>query len=358
MSLGISLRFALHWLVLLVVMFAVIALLPISPQPGPHADSLLPSVPQTSATSSEQIDAVRHAIDLGHFPEAETALRSYLAGHSDSADAHYLLGLVLFREIQMSAAQQGRSEGAQYNDLSPSLAQLAKTKAEASLAEYTAAARYRKPTAADLKIVAFDYVVLGDFTDADKWLTRALEWNPQDADGWYHLGRAKYNLNHFEEGVHAFEQALKLDPRNIKAQDNLGLCYEGLGKLDQAIAAYRQAIQWQEDSGAEPFAGPNLDLGSLLLDQNKPQDALPYLLRAGEIAPLESRVHEKLGRTYSELNQLPQAQQELEKAVQLSPENPRLHFMLGQVYRKEGWTEKAKAELDRSAALHGTHSIE
>jgi tetratricopeptide (TPR) repeat protein len=310
-----------------------------------------------SAHNSPDLDAINHLVQLSRLQEAEASLRQFLSQHQDSADGHYLLGLVLFREIQMGASHESNTLGAQYNDLNPSLAQLAKTNAEASLAEYTAGARYRKPTAADLKIVALDYVILGDFTDADKWLTRALEWNPQDAEAWYHLGRTKYNLNRFEEGVHAFKECLKLDPGNIKAEDNLGLCYEGLSKTDDAIAAYRQAIAWQEQSShAEPFAGPKLDLGSLLLDQNQPQQALPYLQQAAEISPRESRIHEKLGKTYTDLNQLAEAQQEFEKAVALSPENPRLHFMLGQIYRKQGLMEKAKAELDRSAALNGTHS--
>jgi tetratricopeptide (TPR) repeat protein len=321
-----------------------------------HADKLFAQA-GASASSLDDLEAIRHSIDAGQLNDAETSLREFITHHSDSADGHYLLGLVLFREIQISASREGSTQGAPYNDLSPALAEFAKGHAEASLAEYTAGARTHKPTAADLKIVAFDYVILGDFASADKWLTRALEWNPQDADSWYNLGRAKYNLNRFDEGIRAFEQALKLDPGNVKAEDNLGLCYEGLGNLDEAIAAYRKALDWQQANSAQSFVGPNLDLGSLLLDQNKPEEAIPYLVRAAEIAPREAHVHEKLGRAYSELNNLPLAQQELEKAVQLSPENPRLHFMLGQIYRKEGFVDKAKAEMDRSAALHGTQSI-
>lgn len=310
-----------------------------------------------SDPSQENLETIRQLIQAGRLEEAETSLRHGLSQQNDFAEGHYLLGFVLFREIQTNASREGDTQGSQYNDLNPSLAQFAKSHAEASLAEYTAGARGRKPTTADLKIVAFDYVILGDFANADKWLTRAVEWNPDDADGWYNLGRAKYNLNLFEQAIRCFERVLKLQPNNIKAKDNLGLSYEGLGKIDEAIAAYREALEWQQaDKSGESFAGPNLDLGSLLLDQNKAQEALPYLVRAAQIAPRESRVHEKLGKAYSELNDLPKAQQELETAVQLSPGNSRLHFMLGQIYRKEGFVEKARGELDRSASLLGTHS--
>lgn len=316
------------------------------------------SIPQGSGERAEsELRAIREQIQAAQLEKAERSLREFLSQHKDSAEAHYLLGFALFREIQVNASHGGYAQGSQYNDLNPSLAQFAKTHAEASLAEYTEGARGRKPTAADLKIVAFDYVILGDFVSADKWLTRAVEWDPNDADAWYNLGRAKYNLNYFEQGIQAFERVLKLRPGDIKAKDNLGLCYEGLGKVDEAVAAYRKALEWQEaDKSGEAFVGPNLDLGSLLLDQNKAQEAVPYLLRAAQIAPREARVHERLGKAYNELNDLAKAQEELEKAVLLSPGNARLHFMLGQVYRKQGLMDKAKVEMDRSAALQQPHS--
>ncbi len=227
--------------------------------------------------------------------------------------------------------------------------------AKASLAEFTEGAKYHDPSAFDLKIVALDYVLFGDYMDADKWLTRSLELNPKDSQGWYYLGRAKYNENRFQQAIQAFENCLKLEPKNVRAEDNLGLSYAGLGRDDEAFAAYQAAIEWQSsDSARNPE--PYVDAGVLMLDENRPQDAATFLLQAVEIAPQEPRAHEKLGAAYSQLNQTEKAQSELEKAVELLPQSARLHFMLGQVYRKEGEIAKAKIELDRSAALSGTHS--
>lgn len=329
---------------------------------------LLPCVPaargqiQTLTPNDPLLEQARTFLRQGRLEEADHAVRQDLAARPDSADAHFLLGFILFREIQSGASLEHGSGGARYNALDPTLTNLASQSAKASLAEYTAGAHYRNPGAADLKIVALDYVILGDFVDADKWLTRSLQWNPQDADGWYYLGRTKYSENRFEEAIHAFQRCLNVEPRNVKAQDNLGLSLEGLGEVDEAIAAYETAITWEQEGGVNsassggPNAGPYLDLGSLLLDQNRPQDALPHLQRAAEIAPREARAREKLGKAYSDLNRLPDAQRELEEAVKLSPQSARLHFMLGQVYRKQGMTEKAKAEMQLSGALDGTRS--
>src|SRR5580658_66667 len=269
----------------------------------------------------------RALLDLGKLDDAEQVTRRYLEIHKSSAEGHYLLGYILFK----------------------------KQDAKSSLAEYTEGAKYRKPGPADLEAVGGDYVLLKDYPDADKWFTKAVEWNPTDVRGWYYLGRTKYNENRCEEAIRVFEQCLKLDPRNVKAEDNLGLSFEGLNQLDKAIAAYRTAIDWQKDA-ADKNAGPVFDLGSLLVDDNRPEEALPYLLDAAGIAPEDYRVHRQLGKAYTHLNRLEMARSELEKAVQLAPQNAPVHFMLAQVYRRQGLTDKARIESERYTALTGAQS--
>jgi len=297
------------------------------------------------------------------FSEADRAIRQYLERHSNSADGHFLLGHILFHEIQAEAIldrqlalqTRGPMGGGMAPAPEPALPKDREEKAKASLEEFTAGAKYRSPSAADLKIVAFDYIVLGDYPDADKWLTKMLEWTPNDSDGWYNLGRTKYNENRFAEAISAFQQCLKLDPRNVKAEDNLGLSFAGMGRNEEAGAAYQQAIAWQAQSLAKN-PRPYIDLGSLLIDENRPKDAVTLLLQAIEIDSRDSKAHELLGKAYTRLEEFPKAQMELEKAVELSPETPNLHCMLAPVYRKQGLAEKAKTEYDRCAALTGSRS--
>jgi len=321
----------------------------------------LPSVPvkpapRDPAPRPDPRDAplveAKSLMENGLLRDAERAVRHYLETHPDSADGHFLFGYILFREIQADAAVETSAGGVKSPEVDPADGKARAEKAKDSLAEFTAGARYHDPSAFDLKIVALDYVLLGDYPDADKWLTRSLAWNPQDSDAWYYLGRARYNENKFAAAVDAFLQCLKLSPGNVKAEDNLGLAYAGLGRNEEATAAYRQAMAWQSQATLKN-PGPYIDLASLLLDDNRPEEAAAYLLEAVEIAPRESRGHELLGKAYKRLDKLPEAQTELEKAVELSPQSANLHCMLAPVYRKQGLAEKAKAEFDRCAALHG-----
>jgi len=269
----------------------------------------------------------RTLADLGKWSDAEQVIRRYLETRNNSADAHYLLGFILFK----------------------------KEDPKASLAEYTEGAKYRRPSATDLEVVARDYVLLKDYPDADKWFTKAVEWNPKDSLGWYYLGRTKYNENRFAEAIAAFQQCLKLNPKDVKAEDNLGLSYEGLNRSEDALAAYRNAIAWQTNSHVKN-AGPFLNLGSLLADGDRIDEGLSNLLEAARLDPRDYRVHRQLGKAYTRLNQLDKARSELETAVELAPQNAPVHFMLAQVYRRQGLMDKAKMENDRYTALVGSKS--
>jgi Flp pilus assembly protein TadD len=312
---------------------------------------------QDPAEPDEVLSLAKSLLQEGRVSDADRTVRQFLHKHADSADGHFLLGHILFREVQASARPKDAApdESYQEQNTSGSDVSLREANAKASLAEYTEGARYRAPSAFDLKIVALDYVLLGDYVDADKWLTRSIQWNPKDSESWYYLGRTKYNENRFEEAIRAFRQCLELDAKSVKAEDNLGLSYAGLGRTDDAIAAFRDAIAWQAPAIAKN-PGPFINMGSLLLDQNRSEEAIPYLRQAIEISPRDSKPHELLGVAYSRLNQLENAQLELETAIELAPQSSNLHCMLGPVYRKQGLAQKARLAQNRCATLNGTHA--
>jgi tetratricopeptide (TPR) repeat protein len=334
-----------------------------------QSPSSLPSVPPPASNNGETVSRptglskspdlklakAEALMEKGQLNDAEIIVRQDLKIAPDSAAAHFLLGYILYREVQAQAKQIDPNPNAIYAAPQKSLIELSEKNAKESLTEFTAGARYRTPSAFDLKIVAIDYILLGDLMDADKWLTRSLQLNPTDSDGWYQLGRTKYNENRFTEAINAFKKCLAIDATNIKAEENLGLSYAGLGDDLDAAKAYQTAIDWQTTSVTKD-AETYLAFGTLLLDENHPKDAIPLLMMATEIAPSVFQGHELLGKAYLQTQELLKAQTELEEAVKLSPGTARLHYILGQVYRKEGLMAKAKAEFDRCAALQGARS--
>jgi tetratricopeptide (TPR) repeat protein len=288
---------------------------------------------ETGPSSSNPVDPMlapdRDLVEHGDYPDAARNLSAYLADHAASADAHFLLGYVLYRE----------------------------DKPRESLAEYTAGAHLRKPDANDLAVVAMDYILLHDYADADKWLSIATAWRPENELYWYYLGRTKYNENRFQEAADAFRKCLTLQPRDVRAEYNLGLAFAGMGHNDDAVSAYQSAIAWEEHA-AQPDPQPYLDLGILFLQQGHADQALPYLRKSVAIDASNPRIHEELGRAYEQLRDFAEAAPEIEKAISLAPNVPSLHFEMGRIYEKEGMTSKAKEEFARCSALNATHSTD
>lgn len=313
--------------------------------------------PDEPLTPDPALSPARALMRQGKLSDAEVATRGYLEVHADSADAHFLLGFILFQEIggRWREAGKERGETLLYNsgDASGPIAEFRDAKAKESLTEFTAGARYHAPNAFDLKIVALDYVLLKDTIDADRWLTQSLQGNPRDAQAWYYLGRTKYSESQFPQAIEAFQQCLKLEPRNVQAEENVGLSYEAFGQRDHAIQAFEMAISWEAEAPAKD-PGPFIELARVYLQANLPEKAVTYLLQAIAIFPHVSKAHEELGQAYSLLHRLPEAQAELEKAVALEPETASIRCMLGQIYRQEGKVSEAKVEFDRCTELHQT----
>jgi tetratricopeptide (TPR) repeat protein len=286
------------------------------------ADLLARAEAASPNTTDALLFKAKALVHLSNFPAAEEALHRYLASHSDSSDALYLLGFVLHRQNRPAE----------------------------SLAAYTRGAAISPPTGDDLKVVGLDYVLLDDYPDAIKWLQSAVERDPKNKDAWYYLGRAFYTKSQRAEARQAFLALLNLDPRDSRAQNNLGLIYETDGRPSAAIDAYRKAIAWQALS-QHPSEQPYVNLGNLLMEQGQINEALPALERAVELAPNNAFCHMTLGIAYRQLHKLDQAQRELERATQLDPDNPTAHYQLGRVYKDQHALDCARKEFEKTAEL-------
>ena len=282
---------------------------------------------KTEAASPGSTDALLYEakcmIQLQQFVDADKTLRDYLAHHPESPEALYLLGFVLHRE----------------------------NKPAESLAIYTKAAVRKPPGGDDLKIVGLDYVLLNDYADAIKWLEKAVEMEPRNEEAWYFLGRAYYTKSRLPEAKKAFRTVLDLNPRHAKAENSLGLIFEAEAQPSEALQSYRNAIEWQAQSN-HPSEQPYLNLGSLLMEQNRTEEAVASLERAVQLAPGNGLCHLKLGTALLRLAKLKEAQRELEEATRLEPENPAAHYQLGRLYKQVKAMDRAKAEFDRAGEIH------
>src|SRR5665213_1146546 len=208
-------------------------------QQPPLSDLHLPPQP---ANSPAPLARASDLMTAGEFKRAESALRDYIVTDPRSARARYMLAYALLRQ----------------------------DKPKDSLEEYTRAAALQTPSAEQLGNVGQDYVLLDDVTDTDKWISRSVEMDRADPEGWYSLGRLRYTQQRYVDAADCFKRALVLAPGRLKVENNLGLAYEGLNRTDDAVIAYRQAIAWQAANSPEkPSEQPLLNLAIVLIHRTE-----------------------------------------------------------------------------------------
>ncbi|GAB4580426.1 MAG: hypothetical protein Fur0022_31670 [Anaerolineales bacterium] len=118
------------------------------------------------------------------------------------------------------------------------------------------------------------------------------------------------------------------------------------GKLDEAIAAYREAIRL-----VPAFGTLNLMIGEMLFTLQRPAEAAEAYHALLALAPNHEQAWERLGECQLLLGQLEEAFVSFEKALAFAPQNVEANYYLALLYARRGETQKATACLRQALRL-------
>ncbi len=140
--------------------------------------------------------------------------------------------------------------------------------------------------------------------------TRALElWNEA----------IRFHMNHdLERAVELYTKSIEVFP-TAEAYTFRGWAFEGLGRIDDAIAECHRAIE------VDPaFGNPYNDIGAYLISKGELDEAIPWLEKA-KAAPRYDPRHfpfMNLGRIYAAKGMVKRAIDEFEGALAFAPGDP------------------------------------
>jgi tetratricopeptide (TPR) repeat protein len=140
------------------------------------------------------------------------------------------------------------------------------------------------------------------------------------------------------------------DPANYEAWFDLGFAENGIGKVDDSIAAYRKSVAAKPD-----VFESNLNLGLQLAKTGQP-DAEQFLRTATQLKPT-SHIAEGQSRAWLSLGHVLEASQPEEaitayhQAAILQPKDAEPHLAAGILLEKDGKTSAAVEEYKQALAL-------
>jgi len=190
------------------------------------------------------------------------------------------------------------------------------------------------------------YVALGHRDWARPELAKLVEAAPANPLYPYWTGRLDYDDQQYATAVKSLLRAVELDPRFTKAHDNLGLCYEALGRFDEAARSWEEAIRLdREQPTRSPW--PSLNLGLLMTRLDRLDAAETRFRESLACDPRFAPAHYHLGLTLEKKGRATEAVAELEEAARLDPASAEAQYALARVYRRRGDREKADRALQR-----------
>jgi tetratricopeptide (TPR) repeat protein len=132
------------------------------------------------------------------------------------------------------------------------------------------------------------------------------------------------------EAIRLYKESIALYP-TADAHTYLGWAYSFQGKIDDAIAQCEIAIQIDPE-----FGNPYNDIGVYLMQQQKLDEAIPWLEKAKQAKRYEPRhfPYLNLGRVYVTKGMLQKALEEFRGALERNPCDPDLTELIEQLETK------------------------
>ena len=148
---------------------------------------------------------------------------------------------------------------------------------------------------------------------------------------------------------------LARNPACYVAHDNLGIVLYRQGRIDEAIAHYRRALEIRPD-----FAETHNDLGLALARKGQVDEAIAHYQKALETRPRYTEAHVNLGNTLLQMGQMNEAIAHYQVALANQPRNGQIHSNIGNALVRQGRLDEAihylKRALELLHASAGSHS--
>jgi tetratricopeptide (TPR) repeat protein/2-polyprenyl-3-methyl-5-hydroxy-6-metoxy-1,4-benzoquinol methylase len=155
-----------------------------------------------------------------------------------------------------------------------------------------------------------------------------------------------HQAGRLDEAIARYRQVLALKPDLTSAHNNLGNALCEQGKFEEAEASHRRALALQPDQ-----AEAHNNLGAVFFEREQLDEAVACYRQAIALEPDYAEAHNNLGAAFIRKSKLDEAETSIRRALALKPNLARAHDNLGAVLWEQGKLEDALASIRRALDL-------
>jgi tetratricopeptide (TPR) repeat protein len=212
----------------------------------------------------------------------------------------------------------------------------------------TKAVELKKDYAYALQELGYAYKKKQNYTAALNHLNKAIAAKPDYAIAYKQLGDVYIKLNRDDEGIAAYEKTYSLDDKNESA------CYE-LGYLYNANKNFEKALEWLNKATLiKPSVNSYNEIGFAYYSLKKNDEAITAYKNALNINPLNGTAYKGMGDVYRR-NYSPakttEAIKSYRKAVQNNPKSAGSYFCLGWCFNELAAYDSSIVNLQKAIEL-------
>ena len=192
---------------------------------------------------------------------------------------------------------------------------------------------------------ALEHHQAGHLADAKALYARILDVHPKHPDALHFMGLLACQIGQSEAGIALMRESIAAHASPIY-YNNIGNALRDARKLDDAVAAYRRAVELKPD-----YADAHNNLGNALRETGDPTAALTSCARAIELKPGYAEAYNNLGNALKDLGELDAAIAAYGKAIGAKHAFAEAHLNLGIALQAKGHGEAALECLRETVAL-------
>ena len=186
----------------------------------------------------------------------------------------------------------------------------------------------------------------GRLIDAEALYLKALSFDRKNADLLRMLGMLYLQQGSWQKGAQKTEAALKINPNQPEAQNNLGYALQNLNRLNQALACYDKAIGLSRD-----YAGAWYNRGNVLLSMQRCDEAIASYQQALKLRPAHVESWVNLGKALKQNKQYEEACSCYRQALTFAPDSAVAYNNLGNALNELKRYDEALSCFNKAASL-------